>query len=432
MSETQLYVKWFRDSSPYINAHRGKTFVLYLSGETLERENFPNVIGDIVLLNSLGVKLVVVHGAAPQINRQLNNAGITSQFENGIRITSEKILPLVQESVGRIRTEIESKLSMGLVNSPQHGSDVVITSGNFLRAKPFGVRKGIDFEHTGEVRRVNVEAINQQLSAGAMVLVSPLGYSPAGEIFNINSLDVAGEVAIALKAHKLIFLSEAGPVTADDGSIMSELQVSAIDDRQLDPLSPLAQAKRACLEGVTRCHLISHTTDGALLEELFTRDGAGTQVSRQSYEQIRPAIADDIAGIIELIQPLEEEGVLVKRPRELLESEIRKFTVIERDGMIISCAALYPFGDRGEVACLVTHPDYRNDDRGERLLLAIEQQAASQGLSALFALTTHTTHWFIEHGFEPIDIDNLPQERRELYNYQRNSKMLEKKLSPGS
>lgn len=425
---TQQHVKWFRDSSPYINAHRGKTFVLYVSGEALENRNFANIVGDIVLLNSLGVRLVVVHGAAPQIDRQLQATGKHSQFIDGIRITTADILPLVQEVIGRIRSDIESRLSMGLVNSPQHGADIVITSGNFLRAKPLGVRGGIDFEHTGEVRRINTKAIGQQLDAGAIVLTSPVGYSKAGEVFNINSLEVACEVASALLADKLIYLTGDGPVRSDNDNILSELQVGTIDESTLDRLSPLAQAKRACIRGVARCHLISHETDGALLEELFTRDGAGTQVTKQSYEQIRNANADDVAGIVELIRPLEDEGILVKRPRELLESEVDRFTIIERDGMIVSCAALYPFGNRGELACLATHPDYRNDDRAERLLVEIETRARRLGMESIFALTTHTAHWFIEHGFRKADIDALPEERRSLYNYQRNSKMLEKVL----
>ena len=427
MSDEQ-HVKWFRDSSPYINAHRNKTFVLYLGGSALDHENFPNIINDIVLLNSLGVKLVVVHGAAPQIDRHLAEMGMKSEFIGGIRVTGEAILPAVQEAIGKIRTDVESRLSMGLVNSPQHGSDIVVTSGNFLRAKPLGVRDGVDFHHTGEVRRVNTAAIIQQLNAGAIVLISPLGYSPSGEIFNINSLEVASEVASALLADKLIYLTEAPGVIDESGQIVSELQASDIDDAGLDRYSPLAQAKRASVRGVSRCHLLSHQMDGAILKELFTRDGAGTQITRISYEQIRRAAPEDVGGIIELIQPLEAEGILVRRPRELLESEIAHFTVIERDGMIVSCAALYPFEDRGELACLATHPDYRDNDRGELLLSEIEKQAKSQQMKAIFVLTTQTAHWFTERGFRPLAVDGLPDRRKQLYNWQRNSKLFEKKL----
>lgn len=428
MSNSRQHVKWFRDSSPYINAHRDKTFVLYVGGEAIDHDNFTNVIGDMVLLDSLGVRLVVVHGAAPQIDRHLAAVGHTSEFVDGVRVTSSDILALVQQAIGKIRTDIESRLSMGLVNSPQHGSDIVVTSGNFLRAKPFGIRGGVDFHHTGEVRRVNTRAINQQLDAGAIVLISPMGYSPAGEIFNINSREVASEVAIALRADKLIYLTEEGGITDAGGNLVSEMQVTDIDEKSLDRYSPVVQARRACVHGVGRCHLVSHAADGALLEELFTRDGSGTQIARISYEQTRRATPEDVAGIIELITPLEDQGVLVRRPRELIEAEIDHFTVIERDGMIVSCGALYPFDDRGELACLATHPDYRDANRGEMLLATIESQARAQSMTSIFVLTTHTNHWFIERGFAESSVESLPARRKELYNWQRNSRLLEKVL----
>lgn len=430
MSENQRYVKWFRESTPYINAHRNRTFVLYLGGAALEHENFANIISDIVLLSSLGVRLVVVFGAAPQIDRHLSEMGIATDFVDGVRITTAKSLPAIQRAIGKIRSDIEARLSLGLVNSPQHGAELVVTSGNFIRAKPYGVRGGVDFQHTGEVRRVNTRAISNQLNAGAIVLVSPLGYSPSGEIFNINSVEVASEVASALVAEKLVYFIDADGVMNDEAQLVSELSITDISD-DLDRLSPVSQAKRASLRGVNRCHLISYVRDGALLEELFTRDGAGTQISRVSYEQIRSATSEDVAGIIELITPLEQQGVLVRRPRELLEAEIERFVVIERDGMIVSCAALYPFGEKGELACLATHQDYRDANRGEVLLRAIEARAKALSLKSLFVLTTHTAHWFTERGFRETNVDALPEKRRSLYNWQRNSKLFERPLIEG-
>jgi amino-acid N-acetyltransferase len=329
--------------------------------------------------------------------------------------------------VGSLRSDIEARLSMGLVNSPQHGAEMVVISGNFIRAKPLGVIDGVDYHNTGAVRKVNTAAIRQQLDLGVTLLVSPLGYSLSGDIFNTNSAQIATEIAIALGAEKLIYFTDKG-LRDDDGNVISELRASDIDDATLDVYAPLRLAKLACLRGVARCHLISYAEDGAALQELFTRDGTGTQVSRVSYEQIRPARAHDVAGIIELITPLEEQGILVRRPRELLESEVNYFTVIERDGMIVSCAALYPFENKGELACLVTHPDYREKNRGELLLDAIEAQARQLGLKSLFVLTTHTTHWFAERGFQPVNLEDLPLARQSAYNYQRNSKLLEKRL----
>ncbi len=429
MNDNHQHVKWFRDSSPYINAHRGRTFVIYVSGEALEDDNFTNIIGDILLLNSLGIRLVLVHGATPQIDRYLSSQEIRSEVIDGNRITTPEILPHVQHSIGRIKIDIEAALSKGVVNSPENSPDVIVTSGNYVKAKPLGISDGVDFHNTGSVRKVNTKSIREQLDNGAIVLISPMGYSPSGEIFNIASAEVACEVAGTLLADKLILFTATKGIFSKDNKLINELQIDEIDTSILSRNKLLSYARNACLKGVSRCHLISYVDDGALLEELFTRDGSGTQIDRFSYEQIRTASADDVAGIIELIQPLESEGVLVKRSRELIESEIKQFTVIERDGMIVSCGALYPFGNKGELACLATHPEYRDKSRGELILKDIERKARALEFKSIFVLTTQTAHWFTERGFVEASISDLPESRQSLYNYHRNSKLFEKSLA---
>ncbi|MEX2489391.1 MAG: amino-acid N-acetyltransferase [Pseudomonadales bacterium] len=433
MNDNRQHVKWFRDSSPYINAHRHRTFVLYLGGEALLHANFENIISDLVLLNSLGVRLVVVHGATPQIDDHLSACKIACDHAFDNRITTPEVLGKVREVVGLIQSDIQSRLSMGLVHSPMYRADIVVTSGNYVKAKPLGIREGIDFHNTGEVRRINSETINRHLAQDDIVLISPLGYSPSGEIFNLDGVNLAREVATSLLADKLIVFTPYEGVMDKAGQVISELEAAAIDNDLLESTEDalhktLKAARQACLTGVNRCHLISYAEDGALLEELFTRDGSGTQVARVSYEQIRAGTPEDVRGIIELIEPLEQQGILVKRSRELLESEVEHFTVIERDGMIVSCAALYPFDNKGELACLATHEDYRNNDRGELLLNAIESRARALNLDGIFVLTTQAAHWFTERGFEPGDLSRLPAGRKSLYNYQRNSKVFEKSL----
>ncbi len=428
MNDTIQHVKWFRDSSPYINAHRGRTFVIYVSGEAIADDNITNIVADIVLLHSLGVRLVLVHGAAPQISKLLAEQGLTSDFVDDVRVTTPEILPQVQFAIGKTRMDLEALLSKGVVNAPQHKNEITVVSGNNIKAKPIGIIDGQDFHHTGNVRKVNTSAIRKQLDCGAIVLVSPIGFSPTGEIFNINSAEVAGEVASALQADKLVLFDAAPGILDDKGALISELQVSSIQTEGLSPYSSLAVATNACLKGVNRCHLISYLDDGALLAELFTRDGKGTQIVRTSYETTRPAVADDIAGIIELISPLEAQGVLVKRSRELIEAEYQHFIVSDRDGTIVSCAALYPYENQGELACLATHPEYRDGKRGEILLKAIEAKAKQLGLESIFVLTTNTAHWFVERGFAEISVDKLPTEKQSLYNYQRNSKLFSKLL----
>jgi amino-acid N-acetyltransferase len=431
MSDNQHHIKWFRDSLPYINAHRNNTFVLHLGGDALESANLPNIISDIALLNSLGVKLVLVHGASPQIDRQLATLSKAWDEIDGKRITTPELLGDVTGVIGGVKADIEARLSMGLVNSPMHGSSILVTSGNFVKAKPLGIINGTDYHHTGATRRINSQSINQQLNSGAVVVISPLGYSPTGEIFTLDSLELSADVATALEAEKLVYFSQEPGIKGEKGEVISELQVHEVDSVNANPIDEvfLKLTSRACHQGVNRCHILSYVDDGALLEELFTRDGSGTQVIRVSYEQVRKAEPEDVAGIIELIAPLEAQGMLVKRSRELIESEVDRFTVIERDGLIVSCGALYPFDSRGELACLATHPDYRDNDRGELLLSSIEHEALELNLNSLFVLTTHSAHWFVERGFVEHDVSKLPDSKRSLYNYQRNSKYFEKVLS---
>ena len=424
------YVKWFRNSAPYINAHRGKTFVLMFGGEAIAHANFANIIHDIALLNSLGVRLVLVHGARPQIEERIALRQVQSRLQNDLRITDSETLECVKDAAGSLRAHIEALLTMGLANSPMHGAQIQVCSGNYVIAKPIGIQDGVDFEHTGSVRRVDTASINRQLDDNATVLLSPMGYSPTGEVFNLSAEDVATQTAIALNADKLIVFSEQDGLLNEQSELLRSTEISTV--KKLLSTSKdnnCKQLMRAIINsgenGVSRCHCVSYQDDGALLQELFTRDGAGTLVAQDHYEQLRVADIDDVGGILELIQPLEDDGILVKRSRELLETEIEQFTVIERDGMIIACAALYPYPDQqsGEVACVATHADYRGGDRGERLLSAIKAEARHQGLTSLFVLTTVTSHWFQEQGFKESSLDQLPSSKQQLYNYQRSSKV---------
>jgi amino-acid N-acetyltransferase len=436
LSNDNLFVSWFRSSSPYIHAHRGKTFVIGFEGEAVASDGFTDLVHDIALLQGLGIKLVIVHGARPQIESNLRARGIDLDYAEGLRVTDEKSLPGVKEAVGSVRLEIEALLSQGLANSPMAGTRIRVASGNFVTAKPIGVLNGVDYGHTGEVRRVDAVAVNQQLENGNIVLLSPLGYSPTGEIFNLSANDVGAQVAIALNADKLIYLTEGNDLGRSQ-STNNHLTPAALQSfikrrRKLSDktIHCLENAATACRSGVKRAHLVSRSLEGALLKELFTRDGAGTLITAEAYETIRQAQIDDVTGIIELITPLEEKGILVKRSRELLETEISNFVVVERDGMIIGCAALYRFGRQkiAELACIVIHPDYQSGGKGDMLLEYMEKRARQSGMEQLFVLTTQTLQWFQERGFKRSELSILPKKRRALYNYQRNSRVAVKAI----
>ncbi len=436
-AEQEQFVDWFRSSSPYIHAHRGRTFVIVIGGEAVADAGFPNLVHDLALLHGLGIRVVLVHGARPQIEERLKLRRIEMKYANGLRITDDAALGCVKEAAGAVRVEIEGLLSMGLANTPISDARIRVCSGNFVTAKPIGVRDGIDYCHTGEVRRIDAEAIHQAAQGGAVVLIPPLGYSATGEVFNLSAADVGGAVAVALRADKLIFLASGKGLVDSRGKVLPSLLPADVDTLMKrrpgmpeDLIQQLRNAATACRSGVSRAHLIAERLDGGVLLELFTRDGVGTLVTAEPYEEIRPARLGDVVGILELLAPLEEAGVLVRRPRELLETEIDHFTVAERDGTVIGCAALYhyPKERMAELACLAVHPDYRNRGHGDKLLSRLERLARERAVEQLFVLTTQTAHWFRERGFRPTPLKSLPVKRRELYNFQRNSKVFIKPL----
>lgn len=431
------FVSWFRSVAPYINAFRGKTFIVAFGGEVVADGKFVELTHDLNLLASLGVKLVLVHGARPQIEQHLQHNQIEDHYHHGIRLTDAASMQCVKEAVGRVRFEIEALMSMGLANSPMANADIRVAGGNFITAQPMGVIHGVDLLHTGSVRKIDVSAIRDRLAFGEVVLLSPLGYSPTGEIFNLTLEDVATSTAIALDADKLIFLMNTDGVMGKKKELLRELTIASANEilsskRKLpdDVALFLPCAVRACEAGVARAHLISRHLDGAILQELFSDTGVGSMLVESSLNTLRDATIDDVGAILQLLQPLEEEGILVRRSRELLEREIDRFVVLEHDHLIIGCAALYPFADEktAELACLAIQPAYRRHGYGDALLNHISGEARAQGLSKLIVLTTRTAHWFVERGFTEADVTQLPAQKKVLYNYQRRSKVFVKKL----
>ncbi|MGV3344673.1 amino-acid N-acetyltransferase [Enterobacteriaceae bacterium LUAb1] len=429
-------VQGFRHSVPYINAHRGKIFIIMLGGEAIEHPNFTSIVNDIGLLHSLGIRLIVVYGARPQIDSSLAEHQLEPVYHKYTRVTNASSLELVKQAAGRLQLDITARLSMSLNNTPLQGAHINVVSGNFIIAQPLGVDDGVDYCHSGRIRRIDEEAIHHQLNSGAIVLLGPVAVSVTGESFNLTSEEIATQLAIKLQAEKMIGFCSGQGVTDHAGNIISELlpneaeekitTLEAGGDYHSGTVRFLRGAVKACRSGVNRSHLISYQEDGTLLQELFSRDGIGTQIVMESAEQIRRATINDLGGILELIRPLEQQGILVRRSREQLEMEIDKFTIIERDNLTIACAALYPFREEkiGEMACVAVHPDHRSSSRGEALLQRITLQAKQMELEKIFVLTTRSIHWFQERGFIPVNIEQLPESKKQLYNWQRRSKVL--------
>jgi amino-acid N-acetyltransferase len=370
------FVQWFRSAAPYIHAHRGKTFVVQMGGEVISSEGFQHLMHDVALLNSLGVRLVIVSGARPQIDALLHERDIQSAYVRDMRVTDEAALTCVKEAVGTVRIKIESLLSMGLPNSPMADARIKVASGNFVTAKPAGIVDGVDLQYTGQIRSVDSSSIKTRLDNGDIVLLPSLGYSLTGEIFNVSSIDLATQCAIELSADKLLFIVEDPELKDDKGNMIcqitqAEAEILVADEGKSNEKSGryLGAGILACRKGVKRIHFIDQGIDGVLLQELFSRDGIGTLLSTSSFDAIRPARIEDIGGILELISPLEEEGVLVRRSREKMETEINDYTVLTRDDSVIACAALHIYTDEkvAELASLVVHSDYEKNAKGSYL-----------------------------------------------------------------
>ncbi|MEW6099109.1 MAG: amino-acid N-acetyltransferase [Pseudomonadota bacterium] len=437
------FVPWFRAVAPYIHAYRGKTFVVAMSGEGIAAGRLNAFVQDLSILHAMGIHIVFVYGFRPQINEQLAAKGQTSRFSHGMRITDAVALDCAQEAAGQLRFEIEASFSQGLPNTPMANAAVRIISGNFLTARPVGVVDGVDFMHSGIVRKVDAAAIRRALDTGAIVLLSPFGFSPTGEAFNLSMEDVATSTAIALQADKLVFLTEVPGIREklDDPESPIDTELALADAERLlaslpNPTQPtdtafyLQHCVKACRAGVERSHILPFAVDGALLMEIYTHDGIGTMIVDEKLESLREATADDVGGILQLIEPFERDGTLVKRSRTEIERDIGYYTVIEHDGVIFGCAALYPYPEArtGEMAALTVSPEVQGQGDGERILKRIEQRAKAMGLESIFVLTTRTMHWFIRRGFQPVDPDWLPEARKRKYNWDRRSQVLVKRL----
>jgi amino-acid N-acetyltransferase len=437
------FVPWFRAVAPYIHAYHGKTFVVAMAGELVAAGKLNAFVQDLAILHAMGIKLVLVHGFRPQVNEQLRAKGHTSKFSHGVRITDAVALDCAQEAAGQLRFEIEAAFSQGLPNTPMANATVRVVSGNFLTARPVGIVDGVDFQNSGVVRRVDAGAIHRAIESEAVVLLSPFGFSPTGEAFNLTMEEVATSTAVALQADKLLFLTEVEGLHEDlmDNTSPIDTELALADAERLlaslprptqptDPAFYLQHCVKACRGGVERSHILPFAADGALLSEVFTHDGIGTMVVDEKLESLREANVDDIGGILQLIEPFENDGTLVKRNRNEIERDIGHYTVIEHDGIIFGCAALYPYPEAhtGEMAALTISPQVQSQGDGERILKRVEQRARAMGLQSIFVLTTRTMHWFIKRGFQSVDPDWLPEARKRKYNWDRRSQVLVKNL----
>lgn len=467
--------------------------MLALPGTALaSSDRTERLLADVALCASLGVRLVLVCGCAAQIDELLTQRQVPVRFAAGFRVTDAAAMGAVMEAAGKVQLSVSATLSKGppLPAMRKHGEmpsgtrpALRVAAGNYVAAKRRGVVGGIDFGDTGEVRHCDGEALRARLDAGDVALLSNVGYSAAGELLNCATWEVAAHAAAALAADKLILFTDEPATEAPDAAAappasrwlpLREAQAAvellcgpgdglagplqaqptlgpsgaaeaaaaaavAVTRRWLARGAPLelAAATAVCAAGVPRCHVVDARREGALLLELYTRDGVGTMVSADRYEGTRPATVADAPMVAALLEPLEAEGSLARRDRAALLADLAAgaFTVVERDGAVVASAALvpYPAAACAEVAAFAVDPRYRGAGRGDALLEYVEQIARSTGLRRLFLLTTRAADWFQARGFEAAGraagSPLLPAGRR--VDASRNSLLFVKDLGPG-
>lgn len=439
----QAFVDTFRMSSPYIHAHQGLVFVIHIPGTLLEEPNFMSVMQDIALMSIVGIKLILVLGPQSKIDRRLQMEKIPPRFVNGTRVTDSRTLQIVMEIAGSMRFEVEGTLSRGVTSMPC-ASRMSIVSGSFYLAQPLGVVNGEDFGYTGKVRRIDVESITKRLDQGDVIILPNIGSSPSGQHFNCQSEEVAAACAAQLKAEKLIFMGS-GETLYDSRTqfAIPNLTLKSASDflklraHQLPPDFRLSLecSVNALEKGVRRAHILNRHHDGVLLMEMFHRDGVGLMVATDQYEGFRVAELSDVNGVMDIIEPLQSEGILRYRSRTALERCIGEFVVFERDGMIIACMSLSVLPDDptwAELGCVAVHKDYRKLGKGNVMLKYTELMAYDMGVRNLIILSTQSFDWFMERGFTEVPVDDLPASKRLNYDETRKSKIFHKPLEKNS
>ena len=444
------FVNMFRGSANYIARHRNTVAVYHIPGSILinpDNNNLRDLMNDIALTWLLGMQIVLVAGCREQMQaRQGLDSNEFLQF-GALQVTDAERLRIVKEEAGFVRFELERQLARAL-RMQADTPDGNVVSGNFYSAQPLGVMGGIDYQYTGFVRRLEVEKIRAVHQQRDICLLSTLGVSPSGEVFNVNSEALAAVTAATLQAAKVIYFCDGALRHKKHGTQIQSLRYTdarklidyhgiqvnpkgfiSCDDTKLscetsDILCKIAWCAEAIRRGgVQRAHLLS-PQHGALLQELYTRDGSGTLIAADVYEGIRQATVMDVASIHTLIAPLVAAGTLVDRPKTVLEKDVQMYYVYTRDSSIVACGQLKVFENGfAEIGCLVVNQDFRSSGRGDAMLGYLERLCLQQGCTKIFVLSTQTMEWFVERGFDIVPVEELPPSRQATYNRQRASKI---------
>ncbi|GHV78864.1 amino-acid acetyltransferase [Spirochaetia bacterium] len=447
MDNTGPVVDLIREAFHYQSRFEGSTMVFKIDYPVIGDPGFPYLMKDLALLARTGFRVVIVPGAKEWIDAVLREYGIVSRYSGSTRITTLDALPFVEMAAFHVATRVMTGLAAGRSGghalgpgsrSGAGGGPVDAVIGNFVRARGLGVEGGVDMEYTGMVDRILTHSIGRVLDLGMVPILPCIGWSPAGKPYNVSSDEIALAASTALGAIKLFIVTlESGlrasayklPETVQTGENGRIIRLTPQDAEEIlamnpgSPLDELRLALRASHAGIERVHIIDAREEGAVLRELFSNLGAGTMIYTDDYEAIRPLKNRDIPDILRLMEPLMQQGVLVRRDGENIREKKDDYAVFEVDGSVHACAALHDWGEgQGEIAAVATDPTYAHMGLGRRMVRCLIDRAGKQGLRRVFVLTTRTQDWFELLGFRECSLDSLPERKRRGYDKARGSK----------
>ena len=413
----------------YIPRYREKTFVIAVDGAVVTDENFANLLLDVAVLRSLNIRVVLVHGAAAQIQALGDERGITPSNLDGTGITDAPTLQLALTAANRLTHEILE----GLATNDLRGA-----APNAVIVSPLGILQGVDHLFTGKVERVDTEMLQTLLAAGITPVIPPLGFDGDGKTYRVTSDTIAVVIATALKAAKILFITTSDGLL-HQGKLLKQILAAdlraLIEKKELSPedTARARAAAAACLQGVPRVHLINGRTDESLLAEVFSNEGVGTLIYADEFQQIRPAQKKDIRALLRLTKNSVLSDELVKRTRAAIERQLGDYYVFDIDRNPVACVALhvYPEANKGELAFLFVAPSHENQGLGRKLIQFVENKARELGLNELVTLSTQAfTYFQSKGGFAEGTPEDLPPVRREKYEQSgRKSKVLVKRLA---
>lgn len=435
-----LHTERIRDVIRYIKKFKGSTVVIRLDDDVVDSALFAGHMHDVSLLYETGIRVVIVPGAANHISKVLDAYGVKWEIRNGVRVTDEEGINFIKMAAFDVSNRIMTRLSA------ERRTAVI---GNWVRARGRGVLDGVDYGSAGLVDRIELESLQAALEDGFIPIIPCVGWTSMGKPYNISSTELAVATAVALKAEKLFFIGSGATISVDDyampeGAAVSEegrMAAIAVNDIdrfielnrtsgkpgfRIDEVADLLlRGKDACARGVTRAHILDGDIDGVIPTEIFSDLGAGTMIYRSDYGTFRKMTRDDVPSVLSLMNPFVEQGILLPRSSDELETEVPDFTLYEIDGGIRASAALHSYPEGiAEIAGIAVDEAYTHMGIGPKLMDLLIAQARTAGFSAVFVLTTQTADWFERFGFKSCEIDLLPAKRKEKWSKKRGSRML--------